>query len=417
MGTDEGKPSDVAPRGPIAYLLPEFPGQTHTWIWREIVHMREWGVDVRLFSTRPPDAQTAARHAFAAAARAETTYLWPRPVPSLLAAVAWAALTRPRRLLRAAALVPALDGLSFRQRLATVPLVALACIFAREAKAEAIKHVHLHSAARSAVISMMTRRLVDIPYSLTLNADVEGWGGGMASKFGEAEFTVAITEWLCDQVRRDYPRLRPAQLLLGRIGVDTRRWVPGEHGSANSTFRLMTVARLHPAKGHDVALLAVARLRSSGRDVRLSIVGAGPEQGALYDLRERLDLDGAIEFAGSLSEDDVIERLGSADAFMLASRSEPLGVAYMEAMALGLPTIGTAAGGVGEIITNEHDGLLVPPEDDEQLAAAIVRLMDDPELRERLGSNARQTIVERFDSRIGAATLYERLFGTAPPAA
>lgn len=417
MRTDESKSPDLTPPGPVAYLVPEFPGQTHTWIWREIVHMREWGVDIRLFSTQPPDAQTAARHAFAAAARAETAYLWPRPVRPLLAAVAWAALTRPRRLLRAAALIPALDGLSFRNRAATVPLVVLACTFAREAMAEGIRHVHLHSAARSAVIAMMTRRLVDIPYSLTLNADVEGWGGGMAAKFGEAEFTVAITEWLRDQLRRDYPRLRPTQLILGRIGVDTRSWVPGEHRTANSTFRLMTVARLHPAKGHDVAMLAVARLRSRGRDVRLSIVGAGPEQGALLELRGRLGLDGAVEFTGSLSEDDIIERLRSADAFMLASRSEPLGVAYMEAMALGLPAIGTAAGGVGEIITNEHDGLLVPPDDDEQLAVAVARLMDDPDLRERLGRNARRTIVERFDSRIGAATLYERLFGTPPPSA
>jgi glycosyltransferase involved in cell wall biosynthesis len=89
----------------------------------------------------------------------------------------------------------------------------------------------------------------------------------------------------------------------------------------------------------------------------------------------------------------------------------------MEAMALGLPAIGTAAGGVGEIITNEHDGLLVPPDDDEQLAAAVARLMDDPDLRQRLGRNARRTIVERFDSRIGAATLYERLFDTPPPSA
>jgi colanic acid/amylovoran biosynthesis glycosyltransferase len=417
MRTDESRPSDLTPSGPIAYLMPEFPGQTHTWIWREIVHMREWGVDVRLFSTQPPDAQTAARHAFAAAARAETTYLWPRPVRSMIAAVAWATLTRPRRLLRAAAVVSALDGMSLRNRAATIPLIAVACAFAREATAAGVRHVHLHSAGRSTVIAMMARRLVGIPYSLTLNADVEGWGGGMAAKFSEAEFTVAITEWLCDQVRRDYPRLRPTQLLLGRIGVDTRRWVPGEPGATNATFRVMTVARLHPAKGHDVAMRAIAGLRSAGREVQLTLIGAGPEQDALQELRGKLDLDGCVEFAGSLSEDEVIDRLRSADAFMLASRSEPLGVAYMEAMALGLPTIGTAAGGVGEIITNEHDGLLIPPEDDEQLAAAVARLMDDPELRARLGGNARRTIVERFDSRIGAATLYERLFGTVPPAA
>ena len=412
----ETSSSGLTPPGPIGYLVPEFPGQTNTWIWREIVHMREWGVDIRLFSTRPPDSESAARHAFAEAARNETTYLWPRSVGSIVASVAWAVLTRPRRLIRAAAVPLGFRSMSLRDRLTMIPLVGAACIFARDALAQGIRHVHLHSAARSAVVAMMTRRLVGIPYSMTLNADIEGWGGGMAAKFGDAEFTVGITERLCSQVRRDYPDLRPSQLLLGRIGVDTRRWEPGEPHTAGETFELVTVARLNPAKGHDVTMRALARLRGSGRNVRLSIVGAGPEQSALEALRTRLGLDGIVHLAGSLSEDDVIQRLGSADAFVLASRSEPLGVAYMEAMALGLPTIGTDAGGVGEIITDGHDGLLVPPEDDDRLAAAITRLQDDSELRVRLGRNARQTIVDRFDSRIGAATLYERLFSVPPPA-
>ena len=67
------------PRLPrIAYLVPEFPGQTHTWIWRELVWMRRWGAEVRLISTRPPLDRDRARHAFAAEAAAETLYLLPR---------------------------------------------------------------------------------------------------------------------------------------------------------------------------------------------------------------------------------------------------------------------------------------------------------------------------------------------------
>jgi colanic acid/amylovoran biosynthesis glycosyltransferase len=79
-----------------------------------------------------------------------------------------------------------------------------------------------------------------------------------------------------------------------------------------------------------------------------------------------------------------------------------------------VPTIGTDAGGVGDIITNEYDGLLVPADDEHRLAAAIQRLLEDTALRRRLGENARKTVVERFDSRIGAEKLYERLFGAVP---
>jgi hypothetical protein len=79
----------LKPPGPLGYLMPEFQGQTHIWFDRELSHMREFNVDVRLFSTRPPPEESAARHAFAERARRETTYLWPRPMRSILSAVAW----------------------------------------------------------------------------------------------------------------------------------------------------------------------------------------------------------------------------------------------------------------------------------------------------------------------------------------
>jgi glycosyltransferase involved in cell wall biosynthesis len=414
-----GQPSPryLVPPGPIGLLVPEFPGQTNTFIWREVEHLREWGVDIRFFSTQPPDDESAARHAFAEEARKETVYLWPRPLSSIVSAVVWGAMTGRRRFLRAAATVLALDGLSVRQRVATVPLIAAACVLAREASAQGIRHLHLHSAARSAVIAMMAHRLNGIPYSIALNANLDWWGGGMASKLGETEFTLVNAEWLLRQVHEEYPGLRPSQALLARPGVDTERWVQRDGKADGPGFELVTVGRVHHGKGHDITIRAVGRLRDSGRRVRLRIAGSGPELAALQALVAQLRLEQEVEFLGSVSESDVMALLREADVFVLASRFEPLGVVYMEAMALGLPTIGTDAGGVGEIITDEQDGLLVPPEDDERLAEAVARLQDDPPLRHRLGRNARRTIVERFDSRIGAAKLYERLFGAAPPAA
>jgi colanic acid/amylovoran biosynthesis glycosyltransferase len=399
---------------PIAYLMPEFPGQTHIWFWREVSHMRDWGVDARLFSTRPPEKESAAQHAFASQATAETTYLWPRPIASVLAALAWG-LKRPRRFVRAAAVPLALDDVSLRERAATFPLVVAACVFARETTSRGIPHVHLHSAARSAVIALMARRLSGLTYSLTLHGNLDWWGGGMRLKLENAEFTIVVADWLRDDVHRQYPGVRASTVSVSSMGVDTEAWVPAASRSHGATFRLITVGRLHHAKGHDVALRALARLRGKGRAVHLSIIGSGPEKQALESLVEQLRLEDSVEFVGTLPEDEVVKRLQQADAFVLASRDEPRAVAYMESMALALPTIGTEAGGSAEIITNEHDGLLVPPEDEERLAVAIARVIDDPDLRTRLSRNARETAVERFDSRIGAAVLYERLFGTAPP--
>ena len=177
----------------------------------------------------------------------------------------------------------------------------------------------------------------------------------------------------------------------------------------------MTVGRLHSSKGHDVLLRAVKRLVDSGKDVSLRLAGAGPDRDALEKLAADLGLAGRVTFLGSLPEDRIIEELRTADVFALASHAEPLGVVYMEAMALGVPTIGTAAGGVAEIITDGRDGLLVPPGNPGALADAIAALMSDDALRRRIGDAGREAVVRKFDSRLGAATLYERLMdGPAP---
>jgi colanic acid/amylovoran biosynthesis glycosyltransferase len=379
--------------------------------------MLEWDVDVRFFSTRPPKPEFAARHAFASRIRNEIFYLWPRPLSSMVGALLWALSTRPRRLWRAAIRALAADGMSILERAAVFPLLPAACVFAREAQAQGVRHAHLHHAGRTALIAVMARCLVGLPYSLSVNAKLEDWGGGMALKLEDAEFTVVPAKWLFDEIRREYPHLYPSRLLIAANAVDVRRWVPAERPTSESAFRLASVSRLHRGKGHHVLIGAVARLHESERDVRLEVIGGGPERAALEALVDRLRLRGVVELAGSLSEDDVISHLQTADAFVLASGHEALPVVHMEAMALGLPTIGTDAGGVGEVITDGYDGLLVPPDDEEALAAAITRVMDDPALRSRLSANGRKTVVERFDSRIGAATLYERLFGAPPPCA
>ena len=399
----------------VAYLIPEFPGQTHIWMWREIEHLRQWGVEVCIFSTRPPALRDRARHVFAEAARGETTYVG-RCGPALFAACVWALATRPLALLGCIRLALALpvEGRGRWRKL--LPLVVPACLLARRLERRGVEHLHCHTCANGAILAMMNKRLTGIPYSLTLNANLEWWGGGMAQKLGQASFTIAIAQWLLDQVRRDFPQLGPDQVLLGRIGVDTRKWVPvPRHGNRDGgPARIVSVGRLTASKGFDILLRALRRVRQSGQDVTLRIIGAGPEHAALEALAVELGLHDAVQFLGSLAEEEIITELRTADLFVLASHAEPLGVVYMEAMALGVAAVGTAAGGVGEIIRDGDNGLLAPPADADLLAERVIRLVRDCGLRERLGAAGRRTIVADFDSRLGAAVLFERLTGRRP---
>jgi glycosyltransferase involved in cell wall biosynthesis len=166
---------------------------------------------------------------------------------------------------------------------------------------------------------------------------------------------------------------------------------------------LLSVTRLKAPK--DGLTLARALRQLEPGSYRAAIVGDGPD---------REDVAAELGDAGRLlgEREDVSEQLAQADAFVLSSRSEGLPMAILEAMAAGLPVVATAVGGIPELVADGETGLLVPPGDPDALAAALRRLVADPELRRRLGEAARARVEERFSlaaTRSAHLALYERL--------
>ena len=392
-------------------LLPEFPGQTHVWMWREINHLRDWGLPIDLYGTRPAPPDEAAKHDWAEAAKAETTYLtahkaeWP-------AAVAWAAATRPAKLAaatRRAATIPVEDG-----RLSAAALVAPACWLARRTFRTGITHWHAQTASKSAILLRLVQLLTGCDYSVTVNNNPDWWGGAMREKLEGAKFVVGVAQWIVDQLKAQHPPLAD-RVMLARHGVDAQAWTPAEAAARGvggaGPLRVVSVGRLVPAKGHQELIPAVAAIEGA----TLTIYGEGPYRPELEKIIADLDVADRVKLPGGVGESAVKAAVRAADVVALASHAEALGVVYMEAMACGKATLGTAAGGVPEFITDGRDGLLVPPEDVAALTAAL-RELEDADLRERLGTNARRTVVEKLDSRIGAALVFEAITGTAPAA-
>lgn len=402
----------------IAYLIPEFPGQTHTWIWRELAWLRRWGADVRVVSTRPPPPRDRARHAFAAAA-AETCYLFdpqPEGVTRFVLDAAAQLLARAPRLPAALGLAGRLpvDGNRWGSRVA--PLIPAAARLAALCRREAIVHVHCHTCANGALVAMLSEALGGPPYSLCINANLGWWGGAMREKIGGSAFAVSTMRWVADEVARDYPPEVAAKVRYAPVGVDTASWrpLPSREPPTPHALNLLCVGRLHASKGFDVALGALRLCLDRGVDAHLLLLGDGPERAALTELAGRLRLDGRVAFKGSVPEDEVRRSMGSADLFLLPSHAEPLGVVVMEAMAMATPVIATAAGGVGEIVTAGVDARTVPPGDAAALAAAILDLAHDPQARRALGLRGRASVVARFDAHIGARLVFELIHGRDP---
>lgn len=164
---------------------------------------------------------------------------------------------------------------------------------------------------------------------------------------------------------------------------------------------LISTCRLIRRKGVDVVLKALPSVLKAFPAARYRIVGAGPEAVALKHLASQLGVANAVEFLGEVVPDALRDALSSADLFVLTPREvgtdlEGFGIVYLEAAAQGLCAVGSRTGGVPEAVLHDLTGLLVPPDDPHATAEAIIRLLNDGELRSRLARAARERAVNEF---------------------
>jgi L-malate glycosyltransferase len=177
---------------------------------------------------------------------------------------------------------------------------------------------------------------------------------------------------------------------------------------------VVAVGRLTRPKGYPHLLSALALIPPNERPLTL-IVGDGPDRYDLELMATTLQLDNDVRFLGNRS--DVPDLLGAADAFVLASLWEGLPLALLEAMACGLPSVVTSVGENPKLIEDGYSGLLIPPADEQILAKALRRLLQEPSWRKKMGRAARERFERRFSLQrfIDAhEQLYEEMMAQCP---
>lgn len=191
---------------------------------------------------------------------------------------------------------------------------------------------------------------------------------------------------------------------------ETRAAIRRELGVDKGVTTVGCVGLLWEAKGQEYLIRALAELEG----VALLLIGSGTDADRLRALAREQGVAEGVRFLGW--RHDVPHILHALDLYVQPSLTEGLPLAVVEAAAAGLPIVASEVGGIPEIITHEHDGVLVPPGDPDALAAAIQRLLDDPKQARRLGENARRTAFERFSAEAMAEhymALYEELMATS----
>ena len=220
---------------------------------------------------------------------------------------------------------------------------------------------------------------------------------------------VAINETIVEELVA--AGVEPERIVSVGNGVETDRIQPRADYSLGQPARLLYVGRLHPQKGLDVLLQAIRLLGDEpARPIQCRLIGDGPARGELTALAGQLGLDDLVTFCGQ--SDQVLEELAAADVFVLPSRAEGLSNALLEAMAAGLPAVVSDIPGNVDVIEHERNGLLFRAEDPRDLAERLNSLLDQEDLRRRLGQAARQTVEERYSLDIVSQrylNLYEQV--------
>jgi glycosyltransferase involved in cell wall biosynthesis len=163
--------------------------------------------------------------------------------------------------------------------------------------------------------------------------------------------------------------------------------------SLDESRRIVSVSNLVALKGIDNNLRALADIvqRRPNLDWEYRIIGDGVERQRLESLALELGIGDRVRFLGRISYGETMREIANADIFSLPSWGEAFGIVYLEAMARMRPVIGCLENGAADIVTHDHDGLLVPPRSVTELSGALERLVVNPDMCQQLGRNARTT--------------------------
>lgn len=425
-----------APEASVAYILKGFPRLSEMFIASEIYRLEQLGTRLRLFVIKPVDE--VRHHGIVERISAKPDYLPPTTSLSATSLRRWlsahlkdflpslrsVARRRPTGVARAAvaAFAQAVRARrtfwSWPRKVYLKEFLQAAVIADRLVDAPDVRHLHAHFCHGATTVTWLASLMTGLPFSFTAHAkdiycESLNPAGLLRRKMRSARFVVTCTDANREHLRQIEPNAEIhciyhglnaefAGLLQQSSGTQSR----GKH------LRALGVGRLVPKKGFDVLVEACGILHRRNIEFEALIVGEHGEHTA--ELRRRINtlgLENHIHLTGAMEQSKLYEEYRRASAFCLPCRvldngdRDGIPNVLMEAMACGLPVITTAVSGIPEIVTNGVNGQLIPPDNPEALAEALLHLNRDPHFAERLSLKAQTTVHERFDGERFASQL------------
>lgn len=387
----------MTPSKTLTYLASEYPGISHTFIFREITVIRQMGMDVITASIRRPallDRMTPAEKT-----DAENTLYIKSALGRLLGSHLKLFAASPAGYLKMMGHALGLARKGPRSLFKGLAYLAEAGILLQWMQGQGSDHVHVHFANPAATVAMIASTYGTISFSLSVHGPDIFYTvdtGLLAEKVIRARAVRCISHYCRSQLMRLMPHDLWGKLDIVRCGIDPDRFSP-RPDPANAAPGIICVGRLVPAKGQHILLEACHRLKKRDIDFTLTLVGDGPDRSSLESLCRSLDLTDRVTFTGAVGQDEVPDLYRKADIFAIASFAEGVPVVLMEAMAMEIPSVSTRITGIPELIDHGRTGMLCTPADALDLADTLEQLIRDPELRNTLGRQGRRRVIDTYN--------------------
>jgi glycosyltransferase involved in cell wall biosynthesis len=392
----------------LGMILKGYPRISETFISNEILLLEKLGFSIHLISMRRPRENFS--HRSVNKIRATVDYLPEtllKPLPRLLYHNLLLAAKRPK--LYAAALKTAYRRFLRTHKSATIKHLLQAGYLAhRFLPASGITHLHAHFAHSPTSVAMFTSQLTGLPFSFTAHAkDIyTSDPRQIREKIGLAQFAITCTEYN----RRYLSKLSDGNTTpIHRIyhGIDIQLFCNKNEipRIPVQPYQILTIARLTAKKGLPTIYKALRILCDQGISLHHTHIGGGEDREKVISLIKDLNLESVTRLLGTQPHQVVLEHYKNAELFVLGCEVAPNGDrdgipnVLAESMAMGLPVVATHLSGIPELVENEKTGLLVPSGQPDKLAAAMLHLLTDLNLRSRIATAARQRVARAFDNR------------------
>jgi glycosyltransferase involved in cell wall biosynthesis len=408
----------------IAYFCSAYPAISHTFILREVEALRRLGIRITTFSIRRTPADQLLSASDRAAAESTIAILPFRR--RALAAHARLLLRAPGSYLAILKGALRLAPPGLRGRLWQLFYFAEAVVLWGECEREGIRHIHVHLANAAADIALLAARIGSAvepakpwTWSFTMHGPTEFYDlrhFRLAEKVRSASFVVCISDFARSQLMGLSDPETWDRLHVVHVGIPVEQFTrsAARNGSGHAPT-VLYIGRLVPEKGQAVLLDAVSQLAARGVAVELQLAGEGSLRPELERAAARLGIAERVFFLGAVGQEELRALYERASIFCLPSFAEGVPVVLMEAMAMGLPVVTTRIAGIPELVEDGQSGILVAPGRADELADSLAGLLEQPELRQSLGSNGREAVIRGFDCEGSAAQLQALFARQWPP--